>query len=36
MSLVYTITVDPISKDPILFDPAVAEWESVTSDAVGL
>mgnify|MGYP007102065879 FL=1 len=26
MSIVYNITIDPISKDPILFDPAIADW----------
>ncbi|MBR5035415.1 MAG: fimbrillin family protein [Bacteroidales bacterium] len=36
MSLVYTITIDPVSKDPILFDPAVAEWESVATGALTL
>jgi len=37
MSLVYTITISPIDKDnPILFDPAVAEWKSVTADTVSL
>lgn len=34
MSLVYTITISPISNEPILFDPAVAEWEEVTADTV--
>lgn len=28
MRVVYTITIDPISKDPITFDPAVAAWET--------
>ena len=32
MSLVYTITIDPLSKDPILFDPAVADWQEVEAD----
>lgn len=30
MSIVYTITIDAVSQDPITFDPAVAEW-SLTS-----
>ena len=36
MSLVYTISISPISNDPILFDPAVADWQEVASDAVVL
>ena len=30
MSVVYTITIDAVSQDPITFDPAIAEW-SLTS-----
>ena len=36
MSLVYNITISPISNEPILFDPAVAEWKEVTADTVSL
>ncbi|MBQ7575381.1 MAG: fimbrillin family protein [Bacteroidales bacterium] len=28
MSIVYIFTIDPVSKDPILFDPAIAPWDT--------
>lgn len=36
MSLVYTITISPVSKDEILFDPAVAPWTETAIGAVTL
>ena len=30
MSVVYTVTIDAVSRDPITFDPAIADW-SLTS-----
>ena len=36
-SIVYTITINPVDmNNPILFDPAVADWTPVTSDAIAL
>ena len=32
MSIVYTLTISPFSNVPILFDPAVADWQSVTGE----
>lgn len=30
MSILYTITIKPFADEPILFDPAIAEWTSAT------
>lgn len=36
-SIVYTITINPVDvNNPILFDPAVADWEVVNTEAVTL
>ena len=36
-SIVYTITINPVDmNNPILFDPAVADWTPVASDAIAL
>ena len=32
MSIVYTLTISPFSDVPIYFDPAVADWTSVTGN----
>ena len=32
MSIVYTLTISPFSDVPILFDPAIADWSSVTGE----
>jgi hypothetical protein len=36
---VYTITINPVdtsAENAILFDPAVAEWTAVPTDAIAL
>ncbi len=35
-SVVYTITISPVSDDPILFDPAVASWAPITDNTLSL
>ena len=34
MSVVYNITINPYSDNPITFDPAVVDWEAVVSSPV--
>ncbi|MBO4557277.1 MAG: fimbrillin family protein [Bacteroidales bacterium] len=36
MSIVYTITINPLSDEPILFDPAVAPWDNVTDGTINI
>lgn len=34
MNVVYTITINPYSTDPILFDPAIVPWAPVVSETL--